>query len=42
MLRTKNRAFFSEEEAKLERSNKKVKDVRHAGFSASHESSSHS
>ena len=35
MFRTKSRALSSEEEAELERSNKKVKDVRHAGFSAS-------
>ncbi|XP_050260020.1 uncharacterized protein LOC126705116 [Quercus robur] len=39
MVRTKSRAFSSEEEAELERSNKKVKDVRHAGFSVSHDSS---
>ena len=32
---TKSRALSSEEAAELERSNKKVKDVRHADFTAS-------
>lgn len=41
MLRTKSRALSREEEAELERSNKKVKDVRHAEFMASHGKSSH-
>lgn len=41
MFRTKSRALFREEEAELECSNKKVKDIRHAKFMASHGSSSH-
>ena len=39
---TKSRALPSEEAAELERSNKKVKDVRHADFTASRGDSSHS
>ena len=37
MVRTNERVLSREEEAELERSNKKVKDVRHAGFSSSHD-----
>nr|POE69035.1 hypothetical protein CFP56_77931 [Quercus suber] len=40
MFRTKTRSLSREEEAELERSNKKVKNVRHADFTARHESSS--
>ena len=41
MVRTKERVLSREEEAELERSNKKVKDVRHAGFSSSHGGGGH-
>ena len=42
MFRTKNHALFREKEEELKCSNKKVKNVRHADFTASHESRSHS
>ena len=42
MFRTKNHALSREKEEELECSNKKVKNVRHADFTASHESRSHS
>ena len=42
MFRTKNHALSREKEEELECSNKKVKNVRHANFTASHESRSHS
>nr|POE46294.1 hypothetical protein CFP56_64935 [Quercus suber] len=42
MFRTKNRALSREEEEELECSNKKVKNVHHVDFTASHESRSHS
>nr|POF07323.1 hypothetical protein CFP56_22837 [Quercus suber] len=40
MFHTKNRALSREEKEELKRSNKKVKNVRHADFTASHESRS--
>nr|POE84831.1 hypothetical protein CFP56_70816 [Quercus suber] len=41
MVHTKNRVLSRGEEAELKRSNKKVKDVSHAGFSPSQEGGYH-